>query len=238
MARCGRAAVAALPPPSLESGGYRALLTPAMAGATLRLTLANGLYVMTVYYVLSWLPQMVADAGFRPSTASLVSAVANLSGVAGGLLLGAAARWFGLRGLVTGALFGLSVSTAMFGLAPPVLSLLMLAAGVCGFFLISGISGIYATIATTFSPQSRASGSGFVIGVGRATSATAPYIAGWMFAEGLGRAQVSLAFAVLAALAGLLVAFGPQLQRSEMDERPLPGGADSTRAGRGLKLWR
>ena len=107
---------------------------------------------------------------------------------------------------MTGALLGLGVSTALFGLAPPALPLLMLAAGVCGFFLISGVTGIYAIIAVTFSPQVRASGSGFVIGAGRATSAAAPYIAGWMFAAGLGRAQVSLAFATLAILAGLIMA--------------------------------
>lgn len=206
--RCRRGTVAALPPPAAGSGGYRALFAGDMARATLRLTLANGLFVMTAYYVLSWLPQMVVDAGYKPSTASLVSSLANLAGVGGGLLLGAAARRLGLQGLVAGALIGLGVATAAFGLAPNALPLLMLAAGVCGFFLISGISGLYATIAATFTSRSRASGSGFVIGVGRATSATAPYLAGWMFASGLTRAQVSLAFAALSIAAGLVIAFG------------------------------
>lgn len=39
-------------------------------------------------YVLSWLPQMVADAGISPSAASLASAAASPSGVVGGLLFG------------------------------------------------------------------------------------------------------------------------------------------------------
>ena len=207
--RFGRLALSVLPaPPALGSSGYRALFAPAMAAATLRLTAANGIYVMTVYYVLSWLPQLVADAGFKPSTASLVSAVANLTGAAGGLLLGVAARRFGLPRLVVGALLGLGLSTAAFGFSPPSLPLLVTAAAVCGFFLISGIAGLYATIAATFTAESRASGSGFVIGVGRATSATAPYIAGWMFAAGLSRSVVSLAFALCAAAAAAVLLTG------------------------------
>lgn len=203
LSRCGHAAVSALPvPPAPGSSGYRALFARGMAATTLRLTLANGLYVMTVYYVLSWLPQLVADAGFKASTASLVSALANLVGAGGGLLLGVAARRFGLPRLVVGALLGLGLSTALFGFTPPSLPLLFAAAAVCGFFLVAGITGLYATVAATFTPQSRASGSGFVIGIGRATSATAPYIAGWMFAGGLSRAQVSLTFAGCALLAG------------------------------------
>ena len=209
--RFGRPALSVLPVPHAPgSSGYRALFASGMAATTLRLTVANGLYVMTVYYVLSWLPQLVADAGFKPSTASLVSATANLTGAAGGLLLGVAARRFGLPRLVAGALLGLGLSTAAFGFTPPSLPLLVTAAAVCGFFLISGIAGLYATIAATFTAESRASGSGFVIGVGRATSATAPYIAGWMFAAGLSRSAVSLTFALcaVAAAAALLTRAG------------------------------
>lgn len=120
LSQCGHAAVSALPPPpALGSSGYRALFAPGMAARTLRLTVANGLYVMTCYYVLSWLPQLVADAGCKPSTASLGSALANLVGAGGGLLLGAFAGRFGLPRLVVVALLGLGVSTAVFGSRRP-----------------------------------------------------------------------------------------------------------------------
>ena len=212
--RCGRDTLRLLPPPDpIGSSGYRALFTREMLGPTLRLTIANGLYVMTVYYFLSWLPQMIADAGFKASTASMVSSAANLSGVAGGLLLGVMAIKLRLRRLVAGALAGLGLATALFGLTPPLLSALLAAAAACGFFLVAGISGLYATIAEAFSPQCRASGSGFVIGVGRATSATAPYLAGWMFASGLSRLEVSLIFASLSVAASTVTILSPHMRR-------------------------
>lgn len=108
----------------------------------------------------------------------------------------------------------------------------MAAASVCGFFLISGITGLYATIAATFTPQSRASGSGFVIGVGRATSATAPYLAGWMFASGLTRAEVSAAFAACALLAGLVLLLR-RTTPAALSASPSVGGPHATGAGLG-----
>ena len=208
MIRCGHGPVATLAAEeaSPKGRGYGALFAPGQASVTFRLVAVNSLYAMAAYYVLSWLPQMVADAGYPPSTASSVAAVANLSGVAGGLLLGFAARWIKLRGLVIAAAVGLSISMAAFGFAPPYLPLLTLAAGICGFFMIAGVSGIYTTVATAFDAQSRAAGAGFVIGIGRIASAVAPYLAGWMFASGLGRGQVSIAFAGLALLSALALA--------------------------------
>ena len=67
------------------------LFAPDMAATTMRITLVNLLATMAAYYVLSWLPQMVADAGFPATTASLVSVAASLVGVAAGLSLGALA---------------------------------------------------------------------------------------------------------------------------------------------------
>ena len=207
MTRCGHAPVHAIAPEtSAPARGYTALFVPGQASTTFRLMAVNGLYAMSAFYVLSWLPQMVVDAGYHASTASVVSAIANLSGVVGGLLLGFAARWIKLRGLVIGAVTGLGVAMAAFGFAPTYLPLLTLAAGVCGFFLIAGVSGVYATIATAFQPQVRASGAGLVMGFGRVTSATAPYLAGWMFANGFGRDVVSVTFAGLALLAAVALA--------------------------------
>ncbi len=206
LARCGFDPVAALPAEAVAGGaGYAAVFAPAQVGTTIRITVANLLFVMAVYYVLSWLPQMVAEAGFPPSTASLVAAVANLAGIAGGVTLGWLARRAGLNRLTVAAMVGLGLATAAFGLTPASLPLLVLAAGVCGFFLFGGIAGLYATFAVSFTAEGRASGSGFVIGIGRIGSAVAPLLAGWLFASGLGRGAVSAAFGACALLAGLLL---------------------------------
>lgn len=188
-----------------DSAGYVAVFARPQIATTVCVTIANLLFVMTVYYVLSWLPQMVAEAGFPASTASFVAAIANLAGIGGGIALGWFARRAGLNRLTVAALVGLGLATAAFGSTPASLPLLIGAAGVCGFFLYGGIAGLYATFAVSFTAESRASGTGFVIGIGRIGSAGAPLLAGWLFSSGLGHGVVSALFGACAALGGMVL---------------------------------
>lgn len=208
LALCGHAPVDRLPaPPARESTGYRAIFVPKLAGTTIRLVIANGLFVMTAHYFFSWLPQIVADEGFSASTGGLVSASANLSGIAGGLILGAAAHRAGLKTLVVASLAAFGVSTAAFGLVPPSLTLIFVTATICGFFLMSTIAGMYAVMASSYPAEARASACGLVIGVGRITSAAAPYLAGWLFMSGLNRGAVCVVFAACAILGAFTLHF-------------------------------
>ncbi len=209
LTRCGRPTIDALPPmETRKATSYRGLFANGLAGTTLRITIVNLLYVMSGYYFLSWLPQLVADAGFPPASASLVSAAANLAGAVGGLVLGWVATRFGPTLPSAGAMIGFAAAMIALGLAPASLATLTVAAACCGFFLIAGISCLYAALTMAFDAPSRASGAGFVIGIGRIGSALGPYAAGWMFASGLARSEVTLTFAVLAGLAGLLMMSG------------------------------
>lgn len=206
--RCGHAPVAALPEqPEAPQRGYRRLFLSGQRAVTIRLALVNMFYAAATYYVLSWLPQMVADAGFAPSTASLVSATASIAGVAGGLLLGWAASRWGLRRMTIAAMAGLAIMIVIFGYAPPRLNLLLPIAGALGFVMFAGVAGAYATLATGFPAEARASGTGFAIGAGRISSAIGPLAAGAMFAAGLGRGEVSAAFGVCALAAALILFF-------------------------------
>jgi MFS family permease len=66
---------------------------------------------------------------------------------------------------------------------------------------------IQASMVETFSPNTRATAIGFVMGLGRIAAGLGPVLAGYMFAAGMTRESVSLVFALLAVLAGFLVSF-------------------------------
>jgi MFS family permease len=66
---------------------------------------------------------------------------------------------------------------------PDLAQLAMLAAGT-GFFCNAGIVGLYAMFTQTFPATIRASGTGFVIGVGRGGAALGPIAAGFLFVAG------------------------------------------------------
>lgn len=208
LVQCGHSPIEVLPiSATVRSSGFQALFAPGTASRTYRLAAANGLFVMTGYYFFSWLPQIIASEGFPQSMGSIVSATSNLSGVAGGLVLGIAAHRMGVRALAALSLAAFGLSTAAFGLVPASLFLVLITATSCGFFLMSAIAGLYAVVAASYPAEARASASGLVIGCGRITSALAPYLGGWLFASGLSRGAVCIAFAVLSIAAAALLGF-------------------------------
>ena len=68
--RLGHATVTALPAPSADAPRARLaqLFTPGLARTTVLLTLAYFAHIMTFYFILKWIPKIVVDMGFAPST--------------------------------------------------------------------------------------------------------------------------------------------------------------------------
>ena len=188
-----------------ERSSYRALFAPGMASTTIRFALVYMLIVMAAFYVISWLPQIVADANFSPSTASLVAITSSLAGVPSALIAGSLATRLRPIAVASAAMIGFGFALALLGVVPPTASALIFAAYTCGFFLAASTAVFYASIATAFSPLMRVSGIGFVSGFGLLLGGLGPYFAGLMFGHGLTRTGVSLAFAAVAASAGVLL---------------------------------
>lgn len=205
LAKCGQPPLAELPPPKPRTqSAYASLFMPDQRAATLTMTVINLLCVTLVYFFISWTPQLVATAGFSAAQGTIVSALSNLTGAVGGILIGFLAARIGVRQAATLAMIGFGISVAAFGATPAVLSWLIIAAAVAGFFQIATMSGVYAMITTTFTADMRTTGTGFVTGVGRAASAIAPALAGTMLGGGMSRAMVCLLFGTLALMAAAL----------------------------------
>jgi benzoate transport len=216
LSRYGHEAVDGLPPPPPPPpapAAYRAIIGRRQLGATLRITAINLLFITTIYYFLSWLPQLVVGAGFSPSIGTSVSATANFAGVVAAIGFGVAAGRVGLRPLLAAAMVGFGIAVAVFGYTPASLPLLVLVAAVAGACQFSCMAGLYTMVAETFPAQMRATGAGFVMGIGRIGAALSPAIAGALFGLGGGRGEVSAMMGLGALLAGLIVAFSPTPQQ-------------------------
>jgi MFS family permease len=156
----------------------------------------NVLIATAAYYVANWLPQIVSDAGLTPAAGSFVSATSTLIGLTGGAVMGLLAGRYPSTRLAMLSMAGMAAGIAAIGFVPASLAMFV-AAGAGYYFFQSGTTGIfYGIVATSFQPLVRASGIGLVMGIGRITSAIAPAIAGWMFASGATRGEVSFIFAL------------------------------------------
>jgi benzoate transport len=205
MMRMGHPATTALPEVSADvrQRSVSDIFGPGLVAVTTLVALAYFFHITTFYFILKWVPKIVADFGFAPSSAAGVLVWTNVGGALGGATLGFLTLRFGVKALTIFVMLGSTVMVALFGRTPPDLQQLSLICGAAGFCTNAAIVGMYAIIAQAFPTHVRASGTGFAIGVGRGGSVLAPIIAGFLFTAGYPLPTVALTMSL-----GSLVAAG------------------------------
>jgi benzoate transport len=198
LTRMGHAVVAALPEVSAEvrRRSVGDIFTRGLIGITILVTAAYFLHITTFYFILKWVPKIVADMGFAASSAAGILVWTNVGGATGGALFGLMTMRFDVKRLTIGVLIVSSVLVAVFGRSPADLDRLAIICACAGFFTNAGVVGLYAIFAQAFPTHVRATGTGFAIGCGRAGSVLAPILAGVLFDAGYGLPTVALFMAL------------------------------------------
>lgn len=187
LARMGHPPVDALPPVTHEPKRkvpLVALFSPQLGRATILLTLAYLMHIMTFYFIVKWIPPIVKGMGFPPPEAAGVLVWASVGGATGSLVLGLLSGKVRVLALTIIAMLLSTGLVILFGRGQSDLAGLSMVAAAAGFATNAGVVGLYALIAQSFPTGVRASATGFVIGVGRGGSALAPALAGFLFAAG------------------------------------------------------
>ncbi len=193
--------------PSLERAkrGYSGVFSPAQIGTTTWIVAVQLLLVLAFNFFNSWLPQFVAETGLTMVHGSLASSVANAAGIVGGLTFGLVARAHAIRSLGATSMIGAGLALAALGIVPLAVVLVLAVAALVGFLMYAAATAFYAVVGGCFPAEARASGVGFVLGIGRLGGAAAPALAGVFFSAGLGRGAVAAIFGLCAAAAGILL---------------------------------
>jgi MFS family permease len=207
MARMGHQTVAALPviPPAARLQKAGDIFGAAMIVTTVLVTLAYFFHIVTFYYIIKWVPKIVVDMGFMPSSSARVLMWTNVGGATGGFIFGFLTLRYNVKMLTIATLIVSTVAVSIFGKAPADLQTLIIICAFCGFFINAGIVGLYAIIAQAFPTHVRASGTGFAIGAGRGGSVLAPIIAGYLFQFGFSLPTVSFALGAGSILGAIML---------------------------------
>ena len=221
--------ISELPPPPPQRPKVTEILSnPRLRPTTLLLAFGYMFHTLTFYYILKFAVQIVHDTGFSQPDAASTLTYANIGGAIGGALFGVFLQKFDIKGpTIIAALLGV-VAVAWFGVGHGhSLDAWRLAAFFTMFFLNAAIVGYYAAFARGFPAFARASGTGFVLGVGRAGAAGSPIIAGFLF-KALGNDQllaVSLIMCIGAVLGAVMVWLVP-LRDADADPESQAGLGD------------
>jgi benzoate transport len=216
--RMGHSEIGSLPALTTEARrqSIADIFKPGLVHLTVLVTFAYFFHITTFYFILKWVPKIVADFGFPASSAAGVLVWTNVGGALGGAILGILTQRFAVKALTIGAMIFSTIAVAAFGQTPHDLALLSITCAFAGFFTNGAIVGLYALFAKAFPTHVRATGTGFAIGLGRGGSVLAPIIAGFLFEAGYSLQTVAFSMAMGSTMAAIVLLM-VKLQR----EKPL-----------------
>jgi AAHS family 4-hydroxybenzoate transporter-like MFS transporter len=170
---------------------------------TILLWLINFMNLLNLYFLASWIPTVVREAGYPVSSAVLVGTTLQLGGVIGTFVL---ARFIKGRGLVPVLVTSLAIACVSIALiGQPGLSFGILTAIVCvaGAGIIGSQPAINALSATSYPTYLRTTGVGWGLGVGRVGAIIGPVLGGEFLRRQWTAHEIFLAAAIPALISTL-----------------------------------
>ena len=170
---------------------------------TLWVTYFMGLLV--IYLTTSWLPTMMKDAGMSVDRAANVTAMFQLGGTVGALLVGWLMDRMNPNKVIAGAYILGAVALVVMGLNGLMSASIVALVVAVGFCLSGAQTGLNGFAPGCYPTMARATGVSWMLGVGRLGSIMGSSIGGLLLSLGWGFEGIFTVLAVPAVLAGLAI---------------------------------
>lgn len=157
-----------------------------------------------LYFLLSWIPMLIEDAGFSAADAREAFFLFNLGGVIGVWILGVLSTRWKLTNIVFTLMLSASVLMVVFAAIPGDIDFLLTLIFFIGLLQQGGFTGLYAAAAKAYPTSMRSTGIGWSIGLGRLGAVAGPAVAGYLIASGLDMAANFYIFAVPLAASAII----------------------------------
>jgi benzoate transport len=192
--------------PASIGAGFRHLLSPRLRRPTIVLWATFFLVMAGFYFVTSWTPTLLTEAGLSASQGLTGGTLLNLGGIFGAALLGALAVRFALRSVLIAYVLTTAVMLAVFVVSTSSLTAAFVLGAAIGLFVNGCVAGLYALTPAVYDAGVRTTGVGTAIGIGRVGAIAAPAAAGALLDAGWSPQNLYLAVAALFVAAAVLLA--------------------------------
>lgn len=198
-------AVDVIPPRHARSSAMAmpTLLAPVHRRTTLTLWSTFFLCFAALYFLMSWIPKLVVDAGYTEQAGRDAFFLFNLGGVLGIHVMGLLATRFRLTNVIFVLLTAAALGMAGVAFAPAERDLLMVLIFAIGLLQQGGFTGLYAAAAKAYPTAIRSTGVGWSIGLGRSGAVVGPAVAGYLIVFGFDMAANFIVFAVPMVIGGI-----------------------------------
>ncbi|PTE01087.1 MFS transporter [Pandoraea apista] len=162
--------------------GVGALFADKRARITLLLWVIFFMSLMDLYFLSSWLPTVIHDAGIALDTAALITSMLQIGGTLGTLTLGRVFDRVSPFKALGAVYLCAAVCVVLVGLAGTSVSVLGATIFGAGFCVVGGQIGANALAARTYPTAIRGTGIGWALGIGRLGSIVGPIVGGVLLA--------------------------------------------------------
>jgi AAHS family 4-hydroxybenzoate transporter-like MFS transporter len=175
------------------------------AVGTVLLWVINFMNLLNLYFLSSWLPTVVRDAGYSTRIAVLVGTTVQVGAAIGTIVNGWLIDRLGFRKVLT-TCFGIAcVSIAMIGQPSLPLLLLFVVVFVAGWCVPGGQGGVNAVAATYYPTYLRSTGIGSGLGIGRIGAIVGPLLASELMRRHWAARELFLAAAIPALISAVVM---------------------------------
>jgi MFS transporter, AAHS family, 4-hydroxybenzoate transporter len=198
MSKIGQPPVDALPAKSIEneSGNIQRLFSPEFKTSTLMLWTAIFFGFLTLYTLMSWVPNVAKESGMPYEMATYVGTALNLGAFTGVFVMGLSISNFGIKKVIVTFLtlgFLVMVSYGTFSLSYLAMFILTF---FIGFLVQGGFNTFFPTATRVYPEEIRSTGVGLAMGVGRFGAIIGPAIFGILTDSGYSVASRFIIFSI------------------------------------------
>ncbi len=175
---------------------------------TLLIWLVFFMSLMDLYFLSNWLPIIISDAGIPVASAALITAMLQIGGTVGTLVLGRVFDKVSPFRALSVIYFLAAAFIVLVGTVGTSIPLLVISIFGAGFCVVGGQIGANALTAKSYPTAIRATGLGWALGIGRIGSIIGPVVGGLLLSLQWDMHQVFLVGAVpvlIAAVAAFII---------------------------------
>jgi MFS transporter, AAHS family, 4-hydroxybenzoate transporter len=182
------------------------LFTEGRARTTLLLWVVFFMSLLDLYFLNSWLPTVIHDAGVALERAIAITAMFQVGGAAAAIVLGRVVDRQMSYGILAWVYLGAALCVFLIGLVNSTVAIETAAVFAAGFCVIGGQTCSNSLAAESYPTAVRSTGVGWALGIGRIGSIVGPVLGGLLLSLDWGMRRVFLAAAVPALVAALAAA--------------------------------
>jgi MFS transporter, AAHS family, 4-hydroxybenzoate transporter len=193
--------------PKAENNLIKPNISTLLAGIykkdTLKLWFGAFFGFITLYTIMSWIPNIAKDAGLPFDMAIYVGIALNLGAAIGSASIGAVGAKFGLKRTILAFMIMAFILMQIYGNLPLSIPFIFLSVFAIGLFVQGGFNGIWPTLARVYPAEIRTTGVGLTVGIGRFGAILGPSLFGILTDAGLSKSALFFLFSIPLLIMGI-----------------------------------